>query len=151
MIIILPRIDDGRRQILPGELGLDGAGDQAGHRRLASLEEIDTRQGGGDFRSLGQRIRQRPRVRRHRWIQDLYARHFLDYNAGPRGNVDAEAALGTANGGHNLGHDFGNDQAPELAGAECFVEKQPALDGPEAESDEGFGQALIGAVLRQLP
>ena len=89
-----------------------------------------------DFRSLGQCVRQRPRVRRHRWIQDLHAPHFLDHDAGARGDIDTETALGAANGGHDLRNDFGNHQPPELAGAERFVKKQAALDGAEAEADE---------------
>ncbi len=67
VIVILPRIDDGGRQILPGKLGLDGAGNQSGHRRLTSLEEIHTRQGRGDFRSLGQRAPPMPARPPARW------------------------------------------------------------------------------------
>ena len=154
MIVILGGIDDGRGQVASGSLLLDGIGNEAGHRRLASLVEIDARQGGGDFRSLGQRVRQRPRVRRHRGLKISTPAHFLDHDAGARGHIDAETALGTANGSHNLRHDFGDDQPPELAGAERFVEKQAALDGPEAESDEGSWEpSVIGRLLgrQQLP
>jgi hypothetical protein len=101
--------------------------------------EFDTGNRSGNLFRLSDCFHQIAPARFRAGVFNFNSSNFLALDAIRVGDIHRETAFRPPHSVHNIRRNFANYQAAETPGTESFVEKQPGLDGAEAEANEGAG------------